>query len=139
MSLNSVAIQTETVGINIEVEHLFENLKKVQATIQHLESKLKHFRFDENFFRFNDKRVTYFTGLPNLSTLVTVFNCIKSEINGNCVLSPFKQMILCIMRLHLALPVTDLCYRFNISKTTASRIFLETLNILYVKLKFLIY
>ena len=35
-------------------------------------------------------------------------------------------MILRIMRLRLALPVTDLCYRFNISKTTASRIFLDT-------------
>ena len=133
MSLKSVATQTETGGINIEVEHLFENLKKAQATIQHLETKLKHFRFDEDFRKFNDERVTYFTGLPNLSTLITVFNCIKGEINGNCVLSPFKQMILCIMRLCLAL------HRFNISKTTASRIFLETLNILYVKLKFLIY
>ena len=48
-------------------------------------------------------------------------------------------MILRIMRLRLALPVTDLCYRFNISKTTASRIFLETLNILNVRLKFLIH
>ena len=32
------------------------------------------------------------------------------------------------MQLCLALPVTNLCYRFNISKTTASRIFLETLH-----------
>ena len=128
MSLNSVATQTVTGGINIEVEHLFKHLKKAQATIQDLESKLEHFRFDEDFFKFNDERVTYFTGLPNLSTLITVFNCIKSEINGNCVLSPFEQIILCIMRLRLPLPVTDL-----------SRIFLETLNILYVRLKFLIH
>ena len=55
-----------------------------------------------------------------------------------CV-SPFEQMILFITQLYLALPVTELCYRFNISKTTASRIILETLNILYVRLKFLIY
>ena len=44
MNLNSVATQTETDGINIEVEHLFENLKKAQAATQHLENKLKHFR-----------------------------------------------------------------------------------------------
>ena len=79
------------------------------------------------------------TGLPNFSTLITVFNCIKREINGNCVLSPFEQMILCIVQLRLALPVTDLCYRFNISKTTTSRIFLETLNIFFVRLKLLMY
>ena len=139
MSLNSVATQAVTGEINIEVEHLSKNLKKVQATIQDLESKLKHFRFDEDFFKFNDERVTYFTELPNFSTLITVFNCSKSEINGNCVLSPFEQIILCIMRLSLALPVTDVSYQFNISKTTASRIFLETLNILYVRLKFLIH
>ena len=45
MSLNSVVTQSETDGINIEVEHLFENLKKAQAATQHLENKLKHFRF----------------------------------------------------------------------------------------------
>ena len=139
MSLNSVATQTVTGGINTEVEHLSKNLKKAQATIQDLESKLKHFRFDEDFFRFNDERVKYFTGLPNFTTLITVFNCIKCEINWNCVLSPFEQIISCIMRLRLALPVTDLSYRFNIPKTTASRMFLETLNILYVRLKFLIH
>ena len=48
-------------------------------------------------------------------------------------------MILCIMQLRLALPVTDLCYRFNISKTTASRIFLKILNIFFARLKLLIY
>ena len=48
-------------------------------------------------------------------------------------------MISCMMLLCLALPVANFCYRFNISKTVASRIFLETLNILYVKLKFLIH
>ena len=35
MSLNSVVTQSETDGINIEVEHLFENLKKAQAATQH--------------------------------------------------------------------------------------------------------
>ena len=48
-------------------------------------------------------------------------------------------MILCTVQLRLALPVTDLCYRFNISKTTTSRIFLETLNIFFVRLKLLMY
>ena len=33
MSLNSVATQTETGEINIEVEHLAENLNKAQPTI----------------------------------------------------------------------------------------------------------
>ena len=61
------------------------------------------------------------------STLIIVLNCIKSEINGNCVLSLFEQMILCIMQLRLALPVTDLCYQFNILKTTALKtIFRDT-------------
>ena len=71
MSLNSVAKQTETGGINIQVKHLFENLKKAQATIEHLENKLKHFRFDEDFSKFNEERVTYFSGLPNFSTSIS--------------------------------------------------------------------
>ena len=39
MSLNVVVIQTETGVINIQ--HLFENLKKDTATNQQLEGKLK--------------------------------------------------------------------------------------------------
>ena len=60
MSLNSVATQTETGEINIEVEHLAENLNKAQPTIQYLERKHKHFRFDEDCFKFNDERVTFY-------------------------------------------------------------------------------
>ena len=74
MSLNSVATQTETGGTNIEVKHLFENLKKAQATIEHLENKLKHFRFDEDFFKFNEKREIFFwiTKFLNINQFSTV-------------------------------------------------------------------
>ena len=78
------------------IEHSFENLKKDQVTIQQIEIKLKLFRFYEDSFKINEKRVTYFTGLANVSTLSKVFNCIKTKIYGNCVLSPFRQMILYI-------------------------------------------
>lgn len=40
-----------------------------------------------------------------------------------------------LMRLRLNMPITDLAYRFGVSRSTVSKTFLETLNILFSALK----
>jgi len=44
-----------------------------------------------------------------------------------------------LMRLKLNMPVQDLAYRFGVSTSTVSRIFLVMIHILYIRLKHLIY
>ena len=49
-----------------------------------------------------------------------------------------EKLILCLMRLRHGTAVADLADRFQVSKTTASNVFLQTLKVLFIKLKPLI-
>ena len=55
------------------------------------------------------------------------------------LLSPFQQLLLTLMRLRLNLSGADLGFRFNIHKSTVSRIFTQVIEILYYRLRPLIY
>ena len=54
------------------------------------------------------------------------------------VLTKFEQFLLCLIRLRLGVSVVDHSKRFQVSKTTVSRIFLDMLEVSYVYLKPLI-
>ena len=49
-------------------------------------------------------------------------------------LNPFEMLNLCLMRQRLRLAVVDLANRFQICKTSISKVFLLVLDVLYVKL-----
>lgn len=53
-------------------------------------------------------------------------------------LSNFQSFVLTCMKLRLDLGFEDLGFRFNVHRSTASRIFDKWLNAMYVRLKFLI-
>ncbi|XP_065665422.1 uncharacterized protein LOC136086856 [Hydra vulgaris] len=50
-------------------------------------------------------------------------------------LSDFQHLLLTLMRLRLNLTLNDLAYHYNISSTTASSMFLKTIDVLYLRLK----
>ena len=78
--------------------------------------------------------MSYYTGLACFNTLITLFNLVKSEIEGGNKLPSFEKFILCLMRLRLGVSVIDLADRFQISKATAADTFLQILNIFLIKL-----
>jgi len=53
-------------------------------------------------------------------------------------LTTFQEFLLTMMRLRLNLPFQDLAYRFNISKSTASRTFDKWIDVVATVLKLLI-
>ena len=63
---------------------------------------------------------------------------VKDAIKESKVLTIFEHLLLCLIRLRLGVSVVDLSKRFQVSKTTVSRIFLDMLEVLYVYLKPLI-
>ena len=54
------------------------------------------------------------------------------------ILTKFQELILVLMRLRLNVPFQDLAFRFGISKPTLSRIFDKWIDVLSVRLNFLI-
>ena len=62
-----------------------------------------------------------------------VFKNVLPYLN-NMKLDPFKQMLLTLMRLRLDLNLQYLAYKFGVSKCTVSKVFLETLLVMYCRL-----
>ena len=104
------------------------------------------FRYSE--IASNDEAVKFYTGLPTCSVfeqvLAHLLSCssptlaVKSHTTTNVRLCDADHLLLTLMRLRLGLLVQDLAYRFGISESTVSDIFLAWIDAMYCSLKFLI-
>ena len=117
-----------------------ENYKAIYEQLRKDHVKLKE-ETDKRKFNIeqmqNDNECIYYTGLPDYIALSALYELVKGDL-GRGVLSSFEKLILCLMRLRHGTAVVDLADRFQVSKTTASNVFLQTLNVLFIKLKPLI-
>ena len=145
----SAYIQTESV--------LKENCSQTDMTVNHLKQlenelldKSKHnyqlrekipYLMTGTLERFDsDQKVLFYTGLPNREILQCVFNFVKplQEQHFNSALTYFQEFSLTLMRLRLNLTITDLAYRYNVSKSTSSNLFLKWIDVLDHRLSHLI-
>ena len=94
--------------------------------------------FEEEHFLKNDDQVLYYTGLSNGELLSSVFQLVI-PYPGTSRKYYWSSFVMTLMKLCLNLDYQDLTYRFNINKSTVSRRFDEMLNIMYTRLKFLIF
>jgi len=69
---------------------------------------------------------------------MALYDFVKYDIKTIISLSKFEQLSLCLMRLRLGTSIFDTANRFKVSKSTAARIFSETLEVIYIKVKFLV-
>ncbi|KAL3831392.1 hypothetical protein ACJMK2_023144 [Sinanodonta woodiana] len=95
----------------------------------------------EETFKNDDEKVKLYTGLPSFVVLMTLFNFIEPDLtqSANSALSKFQKVILVLMRLKLNLSVQYLADQFKVSQGTVSKTFINTLNVMYVKMQPLIY
>ena len=94
--------------------------------------------FEEEHFLKNDDKVLYYTGLPNGELLSSVFRLVI-PYPGTSRKYYWSSFVMTLVKLHLNLGHQDLAYRFNINKSTVSRRFDDMLNIMYTRLKFLVF
>ena len=87
----------------------------------------------------NDEKVKFYTGIPNSKVLVAIFNFVKDHIKcSRSILSKFEKFSLTLMRMRLNLTLTDLAYRYCVSKSTTSTVFLDVLDVFFYRLRPLI-
>lgn len=105
-----------------------------------LEERVKACKLDEDYFSGSDDKVKFYTGLPSFVCLMIVFDFVSDGISVSVrsVLSKFQQVVLTLMKLRLNLPVQDLAYRFSVSTSTVSRVFLNVIDVMYVRLRKLV-
>lgn len=74
------------------------------------------------------------TGLPSYAKMMVIFTFLSGYLKGGPGISPFLCFLMTLMRMRLNLPLHFLTYIFLVSKPTVSRIFNNTLNIMYSRL-----
>ena len=69
----------------------------------------------------------FYTGLPNIMVLKAVFDLVEKAVQScdTSKLTRFQEFMATVMKLRLNCQVQDLAYRFNVSCSTVSRIFLK--------------
>lgn len=102
-----------------------------------LSERLQYHVFDMDSAASDEARLSFYTGLPgSVVDALAQFVCPYLMQKGSLV--PFQQLILTLMKLRLGLSQADLGYRFQISQSTVSRIFCQCINVMFVRLRFLI-
>ncbi|XDV54560.1 hypothetical protein PO909_022820 [Leuciscus waleckii] len=116
---------------------------RLQEENRKLKGELSKKALDENFLKDNDSKVKYYTGLPSFSLLMGVLMQIIPSLPKSKTkerkLSHFQMLLLTLMRLRLDLPVEHVAHLFDISRQTASNLFIETINVLHAHLSPLVY
>ena len=123
-----------------DIERMEEGLKNMTVEISELRAKTLDTEFTQEAFQKNEDKTKFYTGLPNFLILMQMFDLCEPYISASSLsaLSKFQQLILVLMRLRLNLPLKDLAYRFKISPSTVSRIWHKMINVLHLRLGFLI-
>lgn len=119
-----------------EIDLLFKYYQEANDERNNLLLKISTMVIDFDFFKENDKKTRFYTGLTTWSLFNRFYDLVKSFLpdHFNCKLNRFQMLALTLMKLRLNLFFTDLGYRFQIDATTASRYFHRCIYILHKKL-----
>ena len=105
-----------------------------------LRRRLNAETFSVQIIESNDYLTNFYTGLPAWVIFLHLFMFLSPCLPQPRALSLMDEFLLTLMRLRLNLMLEDLAYRFRVSSSTASRIFLKWLDLMYmyVRLNFLV-
>lgn len=133
-----ITTQTEMTGGLIEA--MSSEINNLTSEIAQTKSQLAKQEMSEHFFKFDDDKVRFYTGLQTYQILMLIFGFIQPHIyvNARSALTSFQQVIMTLMKLRLNLPVQDLAYRFGTSTSTISRVFTLVIDVMYKRLHFLL-
>lgn len=125
---------TTIAATQTEIQHLLSENLRLKTDLQVSVEKTK---LQKYFFKENDEKVNYYTGLSDFSTLNFVYESVEPfySISSANVLSKFQQLIFCLLKLRLNLSHMDLGHIFGVNKSTSSRIYLNMIDILYNRMQ----
>ena len=98
--------------------------------------------FGALFIEGNDSMTKFYTGLPSWDVFEHVYSILISHVpkkwSANSKLQPRDELLLVLVRLRLNLLLEDIAYRFGIAKSTVTTIINLWIDVMAMRLKFLI-
>lgn len=96
-----------------------------------LKSQLEKVNMEEPFFQGNNKKVHYYTGLPDFDALTVLVKAVEPFLPKNVKhFSSFQMVVLTFMRLRLNQPVQFLIYHFQTNWRMLAIAFTQTISAL---------
>ena len=117
------AMQCELQTLRTEHMHLKEQVSCISE------------KYKVSDFEGNDDKTKYYTGLPTFALLWTLFTYLEPHLPVKKTMDKFQLLIMTLMRLRLNLPLQLLSYEFGVHQSTISRLFAETIDIMFVRME----
>lgn len=131
----SVGTQTEMIGdFNDSMTSELQNLRTENIQLHSCVENLSP-SYDQSAFEGKDEKVLFFTGLPTYQILLALFTYLSPHLPVKKSLNAFKVLMLTLMRLRLNVSTTFLSYAFNVSIATASRVFTDVIDVMFIRMK----
>ena len=125
-----------------EAEQEFEadadELCCIREENKHLRRRLEAESFGFKMIEGNDEKTRFYTGLPAWRFFYISFLFLAVPSTTVTKLVPENELFLVLVRLRLGLLVEDLATRFCVTKSFVSRVFQKWLDVMYIRLSFLI-
>lgn len=139
VNVTETECQTTLTMVDLYNQELF--MRTTATELQNLKEKILDADMTIEGFKDSDEKTKFYTGVPSFQLLMHVFSFVSVHVitTKRNALSQFQELILVLMRIKLNMPLQDLAYRFSISTATASRIFDRWIDVLNIRLSFLIH
>ena len=132
--------QVDTSTVGFEEEHQCEQCTNLKMENELLRKQLANVTFGFRMIEGSDKKTRFYTGLPSYPVFVHLYLFLTPSLTS-CKLSKLSledELFLVLVRLRLNLLLDDLAIRFKVTISVVSRIIQRWLNVMFVRLSFLI-
>ncbi|XP_051527764.1 uncharacterized protein LOC127425619 [Myxocyprinus asiaticus] len=114
------------------VKALTDECTALRAEVTRVKEKADRMFFES--FKNSDKMVRELTGLPSYTKLMAVFAFLSGFLRDSPGLTPFHGFLITLMRIKLNVPLCLFVNMFHLSKSTVTRVFISTLDVMYCRL-----
>ncbi|XP_068227134.1 uncharacterized protein [Palaemon carinicauda] len=135
MRAESVSDQsTQTILQYTYIQNLEDECYNLRCELSRIKGKYMFKDMELEMFKDNDEKVKYLTGLENYNMLKALSDIISEYQRHLVRLSSFQQLMVTLMKIKLNLPMKFFGVLFNVNLTGISRLFNETIDLLFKKL-----
>ena len=127
---DEISVQADKSASMDDIEIRPEGTRDTETQTEEFDYMFSRFEYrapDKDLFNSSEK-VRFYTGLPSYEVLMVVFDHVAPHVPrrlGCTTLNRFQEFVMVLMKLRLNVPFQDLAYRFVLSLSSVSRIFMS--------------